>query len=94
MVAVAIATPLDLELRGNPISPGVASGRARVVSSPSCARVEPGDVLVIPSLHAGWVPFLLAAGGVVTGVADLLSDPAIVARELSIPIVAGIADTC
>src|SRR5690348_18446026 len=37
-------------------SPGVTSGKARVILSPAGARLEPGEILVAPSTDPGWTP--------------------------------------
>lgn len=52
-------------LRGTPASPGMATGRARVLQESSGARLEPGEVLVVPSTDPGWTPLFVTAGGLV-----------------------------
>ncbi|HET7771271.1 MAG TPA: PEP-utilizing enzyme [Chloroflexota bacterium] len=94
-----IAHELDLEseiygsqlLTGTPISPGIVAGHARVLTTPDAGYVEPGAVLVIGALTAEWLGLLNSAGAVVAETASLLSEPATVARELGVPVVAGVA---
>ena len=77
-------------LVGTPISPSIAAGHARVLTTPDAGYVEPGTIVVVPLLSAEWMP-LQVAGAAVAGRAHLLSDPAIVAREMGVPVVANIA---
>jgi pyruvate,water dikinase len=79
-------------LRGLGASPGVASGRARVAASE--AEVEallPGEVLVVASLLPTWTPAMQRAAGIVTETGGILSHGAVVARELGVPAVVGVA---
>jgi pyruvate,water dikinase len=78
-------------LRGAPASPGIVSGRARVVRSPLGARLEPGEILVAPSTDPGWTPLFLTAGGLVMEMGGMMSHGAVVAREYGIPAVVGVA---
>lgn len=77
---------------GQSASPGVAEGAARVVRS--VAELEaicPGEVLVAPATDPTWTSYLSLASAVVLEVGGLLSHGAIVARELGIPAVVGVA---
>src|SRR6266536_3485692 len=78
-------------LRGSPASPGVASGTARVIRSPAGARLEPGEILVVPSTDPGWTPLFLTAGALVMEMGGMMSHGAVVAREYGIPAVVGVA---
>jgi len=73
---------------GIPVSPGCASGAARVVLTPTdAAHLEQGDVLVAPSTDPGWTPLFLRASAIVMETGGFLSHGAIVAREYGIPAV-------
>jgi pyruvate,water dikinase len=76
-------------LRGAPASPGVYSGRARVILDPAGARLEPGEVLVAPSTDPGWTPLFLTAGALVMEMGGMMSHGSVVAREYGIPAVVG-----
>ncbi|MFO0587569.1 MAG: PEP/pyruvate-binding domain-containing protein [Polyangiaceae bacterium] len=78
------------ELRGTPASPGKVRGRARVLSDPVGARIEPGEVLVAPSTDPGWTPLFMTAGGLVMEKGGAISHGAVVAREVGIPAVVGV----
>ena len=75
-------------LGGVPGSPGQHTGRVRLVrGEKDLARVEPGDVVVCQTTVPAWAPLFGTAGALVTDVGDVLSHPAILAREHGIPAV-------
>lgn len=78
-------------LRGSPASPGIVSGVARVIHSPTGARLEPGEILVAPSTDPGWTPLFLTASALVMEMGGMMSHGAVVAREYGIPAVVGVA---
>ncbi len=90
-VSTGAARP-DGALVGSPASPGVASGRARVILDPVGARLEPGEILVAPSTDPGWTPLFLTAGGLVMEMGGANSHGAVVAREYGIPAVVGVPE--
>ena len=78
-------------LAGAPASPGVARGRARVVTNTShIAAFEPGEILVAPQTDPSWTPLFMVAAGVVVDVGAMGSHAMIVSRELGIPCAAGV----
>ncbi|QIH99904.1 pyruvate, phosphate dikinase [Rhodococcoides fascians A21d2] len=80
-------------LTGTPGSDGHATGTARIVRGPhDFGRVRRGDILVCTYTDPAWTPLLRAAKGVVTETGGVLSHAAIVARELRIPAVLGVAN--
>ncbi|TNY35375.1 PEP/pyruvate-binding domain-containing protein [Thermomonospora catenispora] len=78
-------------LVGMPGATGVVTGPARVISDPSGARLEPGEILVAPSTDPGWTPLFMTAGGLVTETGGPNSHGPTVAREYGIPAVIGVA---
>jgi len=54
------------------------------------AKVERGDIVVIPYSDVGWTPMLARAGGIVAESGGLLSHSSIVAREFGIPCVVSV----
>jgi pyruvate,water dikinase len=77
-------------LRGNPGSPGVVRGRARVLRSLSEGDgLEAGDILVAETTAPPWTPLFATAAAVVTDTGGILSHSAVVAREYRIPAVVG-----
>jgi phosphohistidine swiveling domain-containing protein len=80
-------------LRGDPVSPGVARGRVRVVLDPlRDGTLEAGEILVAPHTDPGWTPLFLRAAAVVTEVGGALSHVAVVAREFGLPAVVNVVD--
>ena len=77
-------------IRGVGASPGVAEGRARLVSGlADFARVEPGDVLVATTTTPAWTPLFPSLAALVTATGGILSHAAVVAREYRLPAVVG-----
>lgn len=88
-----VPLPIQTEqnvLRGNPGSPGIARGPARLVRSPAEAMtLRPGDILVAETTAPAWTPLFATAAAVVTDAGGALSHCAVVAREYRIPAVVG-----
>jgi phosphohistidine swiveling domain-containing protein len=78
------------ELAGEPISPGVVRGPAKVLARPDDKPVVPGDILVARATDPGWTPLFINASGVILEVGGMLQHGALVAREYGKPCVAGI----
>ncbi len=80
-------------LTGQGVCAGVARGTVRIIRDPADPRLlEPGDILVAPITDPAWTPLFLAVAGVVVEVGAQQSHAAIVARELGIPAIVGVAD--
>jgi rifampicin phosphotransferase len=80
-------------LRGNPGSPGIVRGRARVLRALPEGNdgLEEGDILVAETTAPPWRPLFATAAAVVTDTGGILSHCAVVAREYRIPAVVGAA---
>ncbi|MDP6452402.1 MAG: PEP-utilizing enzyme [SAR202 cluster bacterium] len=80
-------------LRGNPSSPGTASGPARILMNLGQAdRLKPGDVLVARTTMPAWTPLFGVASAIVVETGGVLSHAAVTAREYGIPAVLGVAN--
>lgn len=78
-------------LSGLACSPGVATGRARVILDPSDpSALEPGEILVTTNTNPSWTPLFLVAGAVITEHGLFNSHASIVSRELGIPCIASV----
>lgn len=78
------------EIVGAAGSPGIATGRARIVMDAYADEpTEPGEVLVAPITDPGWMPLFVGAVAVVTEMGGELSHTMIVSRDLGIPAVVG-----
>ncbi|NRD45904.1 phosphoenolpyruvate synthase [Corallococcus exiguus] len=71
-------------------SPGIASGRVRVLrEAREGSRLEGGEILVAPMTSPDWVPTLRRAAAVITDSGGMTCHAAIVSRELRKPCVVG-----
>ena len=78
-------------LRGIAVSPGIVTGKARVITHPNHGQqVEPGEILVAPVTNPAWTPYFLPAAGVVMDMGGVLSHGAIIAREYGLPAVVNV----
>jgi pyruvate,water dikinase len=82
---------LDGVLRGTGVSRGAASGVARVLDRPDPRAFAAGDVLVVRYADPGWTPLFPRAAALVMEVGGAMCHAAVVARELGIPAVFGVA---
>ena len=78
--------------KGTGCGPGTARGVVRVVRDPRTASPRHGEILVAERTDPGWVMLFPVAGGLIVERGSLLSHTAIVARELGLPAVVGVAD--
>lgn len=77
-------------LTGTAVSPGLASGRVKVIRSEGeFSKLAPGDVLVAPYTNPTWTPLFRIAAAVVVDGGGAASHAAIVAREYGLPAVMG-----
>ena len=83
-------TPPAPLVRGLGASPGVATGRVRVLASTAdSGQLQPGEVLVATMTSPDWVPLMRRAAAIVTDAGGMTSHAAIVSRELGVPCVVG-----
>lgn len=82
----------DGELVGQPISPGVVTGRVKVLSSPDEKALLPGEIMVTRATDPGWTPLFINAAAILLEVGGLLQHGALVAREYGKPCIAGLDD--
>jgi pyruvate,water dikinase len=77
--------------RGIPISTGVVTGPARLVSSAAdWHKVQAGDIIIAPVIDPGMAPLFSIAAGLVVEMGGTLSHGAIMAREYGLPAVANV----
>jgi phosphohistidine swiveling domain-containing protein len=74
-------------LTGIGVSAGVVEGVVRVVTDPSFAEVEPGEILVAATTDPSWASIMFVSSALVVDIGGALSHAAVVARELGIPCV-------
>ncbi len=77
-------------LKGLGASPGIASGRVKVIfSEKEISKVEEGDILVTTMTTPDMVPAMKRAAAIVTDEGGMTCHAAIVSRELGVPAVVG-----
>lgn len=77
-------------LRGQPGSPGVVEGPARIVRTvQELAQVQEGDVLICPATSPAWSPVFSRVSATVSDVGGVMSHTAIICREYGLPAVVG-----
>jgi pyruvate,water dikinase len=86
--------PAGNGVTGTGASPGVVRGRARVVTDPREANLQPGEILVARQTDPGWVMLFPIASGLLVEKGSLLSHSAIVSRELGLPCIVGLSGIC
>jgi pyruvate,water dikinase len=79
------------ELCGTGCCPGVVRAPVRVVRDPREARDLEGRILVAERTDPGWTLLFPMAAGLLVQRGSLLSHSAIVAREVGLPCIVGIA---
>jgi pyruvate, water dikinase len=80
-------------VQGLSASPGIASGRVRVLRSASDGiQLTDGEILVAPMTSPDWVSVMRRAAAVVTDSGGMTCHAAIVSRELGIPAIVGARD--
>jgi pyruvate,water dikinase len=77
---------------GDPISPGIIRGRAKVLMNPYEKPVEAGEILVARFAEPSWTPLFIKTAGVILEVGSPMQHGAIIAREYGIPCVSGVDD--
>jgi pyruvate,water dikinase len=73
------------------LSPGVATGSAKVSSLPAEKSLKAGEILVAPVIDPSWAPLFGLAGGLIVELGGLLSHGSIIAREYGIPAVSNVS---
>jgi pyruvate,water dikinase len=78
-------------LRGTGVSTRRATGTVRILRTPDPGALREGEVLVVRFADPGWTPLFPRAAALVMEVGGVMCHAAVVARELGIPAVFGVA---
>lgn len=82
-----------VRITGVSASPGVVTGRIRVVESiENLPAVREGEIMVTSNTDPGWTAVFSKLGGLVTETGGILSHGAVVSREYGIPAVTAVKD--
>ncbi|MCH7951850.1 phosphoenolpyruvate synthase [Patescibacteria group bacterium] len=86
----AVAKSLRTILKGDPASPGISSGKVRIIhSAREIGKIKKGDVLVTTMTTPNFVPAMRKVAAIVTDKGGQTSHAAIISRELGISCVVG-----
>jgi pyruvate,water dikinase len=81
---------LPLVLKGDPASPGIGTGYAKIINSAeNINKVKKGEVLVTEMTTPDFVPAMKRVSAIITDKGGQTSHAAIVSRELGVPCVVG-----
>jgi pyruvate,water dikinase len=81
------------QLIGQPAAPGLAQGRARIVTTAADLKAfQPGEVLICDAIQPNMTHLVPLAAAIVERRGGMLIHGAIIARELGIPCVNGVPD--
>ena len=83
---------LGAVLYGTPASSGRAEGIAKVLTDPHHAELRKGEILVTRYTDPAWTPLFFTAAALITEVGGVLSHGSVVAREVGLPAIVGVAD--
>ena len=79
------------ELDGLGVSPGIATGKARVIlRADTEEQLLAGEILIAPFTDPGWTPYFVTASAIVMDEGGVISHGSIVAREYGIPAVVNV----
>ena len=77
-------------LRGIPASPGIRTGKAKLILNENdLTKLEKGDIVIARFTTPFFTIFLLDALAIITDIGGITSHAATIARELGIPAVVG-----
>ena len=86
-----IVTDHSKSIHGTASSPGVVTGRVRVVENINgLSEIEDGDILVTSNTDPGWTAAFSRLGGLITETGGILSHGAVISREYRIPAVTAV----
>ena len=78
-------------ISGTSASPGICTGRVRVVGSiKGLSGIQAGEILVTSNTDPGWTAVFSKLGGLITETGGILSHGAVVSREYGIPAVTAV----
>ncbi|GAB4309479.1 MAG: hypothetical protein Kow0019_06530 [Methanobacteriaceae archaeon] len=81
------------QLVGQPSSPGIVTGRARIINSfQDFSKIRSGDILVCDAIQPQMTFLVSMAAGIVERRGGMLVHSSIIAREMGIPAVNGVGD--
>ena len=89
---ISTANLNDCILNGIGCYPGVVEERIKIIRDPRDDLSIDGQILVAERTDPGWAPVFPTCGGILVERGSTLSHSAVIARELGIPAVVGVAN--
>ncbi len=81
-----VAVEGKTDFQGIPASPGLVTGKARIIRSIDDAnQLQAGEIMVAACTDVGWTPYYCLAQGLITEIGSCLSHGVVVAREYGLP---------
>jgi len=81
------------DFQGTPASPGIVTGKARVIRTVEDAnKLQEGEIMVVSLTDVGWTPYYCLASGLITEIGSCLSHGVVVAREYGLPTIVSVKD--
>lgn len=81
----------SLQITGVGCSPGIATGKVRIVTNISeIGTIQPNDILVTRNTDPAWTPVFKKLSGLITETGGILSHGAVVSREYNIPAITAV----
>lgn len=81
------------DFQGTPASPGIVTGKARIIRSVEDAnKLQQGEIMVVSLTDVGWTPYYCLASGLITEIGSCLSHGVVVAREYGLPTIVSVKD--
>ncbi len=74
------------DFTGLPVSPGLVTGKARIIKTVDDAnKLKNGEIMIASCTDVGWTPYYCTAAGLITEIGSCLSHGVVVAREYGLP---------
>lgn len=81
----------SLQITGVGCSPGIATGKVRIVTNISeIGKIQPDEILVTRNTDPAWTPVFKKLSGLITETGGILSHGAVVSREYNIPAITAV----
>ncbi|MEM2839627.1 MAG: PEP/pyruvate-binding domain-containing protein [Thermoplasmata archaeon] len=81
-----------VRIDGTPSSPGIVTGKARVIDSiDHISEIQEDEILITSNTDPGWTAVFSKIGGLITETGGILSHGAVVSREYGIPAVTAVS---
>ena len=91
LVGTASAGEIKIAWYGHSMFLIVTPKGTRIILDPHDATLYPGEILITRYTDPAWTPLFFTAGALITEIGGVLSHGAVVAREVGLPAIVGVA---